>query len=54
MNIKSRVFIVLLILLTGCKSYIKFEIGRYFLAFFISLIIAIIGLIIISIKNKRK
>ena len=56
MNIKSRVFIILLllILLTGCKSYMKFEIGRYFIAFFITLLIGIIGLIVTALRNKRK
>ena len=50
-----NITLIVLIMLTinSCKAYAKFEIGRYMLAFIISLIIGVIGLISMNGKNKK-
>ncbi len=55
---KLVLIVISMLLLTGCKDYLKFEMTRYFSGFFISLAIGVVGLLIMSIskgqKNDRK
>ncbi len=47
------ILLIITITITSCETYAKFEIGRYMIAFVVSLVIGVIGLISLSGKNKK-
>ena len=53
---KSKLTIIitltfLMVLLTGCKKWMEFDLYRYAFGFIFTLVIGVIGLIIMAIKN---